>query len=92
MGGMHDPNTISKTYCDDSGMSPLSGGTKRRNRGITDVDPKRKSSESLFDHLVGAAKQGNRYGESERFRGLEVDRKFKFGWLLYWQIPDLFSA
>jgi hypothetical protein len=36
----------------------------------------------LFDHLVGASKQGWRHGDTERLRGLQVNDQFKFNWLL----------
>src|SRR5262249_60586724 len=42
----------------------------------------RSKTASLFDHLVGAAKQRDREGETERFGGLEIDREFDFHRLL----------
>src|SRR5579872_5020892 len=39
-----------------------------------------------FDDRVGAEMQRHRHGETERFRGLEVDDKFEFGRLFDWQV------
>jgi hypothetical protein len=38
----------------------------------------------LLDHLVGAAKQRNRKGDTERPSGLQVDDQLDFGRLLDW--------
>jgi hypothetical protein len=35
----------------------------------------------LFDHLVGGHLQRQRHGKTERFRALEIDDEFEFGWL-----------
>ena len=37
---------------------------------------------SLFDHLVGAGQQCQRNFKAKRLRGLNVDHKLEFGWLL----------
>jgi hypothetical protein len=43
----------------------------------------------LFDHLVGAAKQGEGKGETERPGGLEIDDQLHFCGLLDWQVGRL---
>ena len=45
----------------------------------------------LFDHLVGAAEQGEWEREAERFRGLQVDRELNVGGLLHQQVGGLFA-
>src|SRR6266852_5217193 len=45
----------------------------------------------LFDHPVGARKQHGRYFQSERLRGLEVDKKLKLCRLLNWHIGRRFA-
>ena len=35
-----------------------------------------------FEHLIGAGEQRYWYGETERFRRLEIDHQFNFGALL----------
>ena len=44
---------------------------------------------SLFDHLVGAAKERGRDFEAERLGGLEVDDELDFSGLLHWQVGRL---
>ena len=41
---------------------------------------------ALFDHLVGGGEQRQWNGESERLRGLEIDRELEFVGLLHRQI------
>jgi hypothetical protein len=45
----------------------------------------------LFDHLVGAAKQGKRQADGERLGGLEVDYEFDLRRLLDRQIGGLLA-
>ena len=45
----------------------------------------------LFDHLVGAGKQGGRNGESERLCGLYIDDELEAGRLLDWQVAGLLA-
>ncbi len=35
-------------------------------------------AKGLFDHLIGGAQQRRRDGQSERLRGIEVDRELEF--------------
>jgi hypothetical protein len=41
---------------------------------------------SLFDHLVGASEQGERHGDAERLRPLQVDNQLDLGRLLHRQV------
>jgi hypothetical protein len=66
------------------------------NRLIADIAPcplsaKRGSRRTLFDHLVGAAKQRERYGNIERLRGLQVNNKFDLADLLDRQVGGLLA-
>src|SRR5215203_1665576 len=45
---------------------------------------------SLFDHLVGASEQRGRHRKAKRLRGLEVDKKLKFGGLLNRKIGGVY--
>ena len=45
---------------------------------------------SLFDHLVGAAKQRKRYGKAECFSGFQIDDQIDLSDLLNWKISRLF--
>src|SRR5713101_348357 len=49
------------------------------------------SRRTSFDYLVSARKHHGRYFQSERLRGLEVDKKLKLCRLLNWQIGSLFA-
>src|SRR5215813_5893428 len=42
-----------------------------------------------FDHLVGAAKQRQGHGKTERFRGLEINVELDLRGLLDWQVRRL---
>ena len=46
---------------------------------------------SLFDHLVGAIKQGRRHGKPERLGGLQVNHQFEFGGGLHRQVSRLLA-
>jgi hypothetical protein len=48
----------------------------------TPEEVRRSKMRRLFDHLLGAKQEGLRDRQSDRFRRLEVDHQFKFGWLL----------
>ncbi len=45
----------------------------------------------LFDHLVGASEQGERHGDAERLRRLQVDNQLDLGRLLHRQVGKLFA-
>jgi hypothetical protein len=45
----------------------------------------------LFDHLVGASEQGERHGDAERLRRLQVDNQLDLGRLLHRQVGRLFT-
>ena len=45
----------------------------------------------LFDHLVGASEQGERHGDAERLRRLQVDNQLDLGRLLHRQVGRLFA-
>jgi hypothetical protein len=53
-------------------------------------DPKRTLN-TLFDHLVGAAKQRERDGEAECLGGFKVDVQLDLGGLLDWQVRRLLA-
>jgi hypothetical protein len=44
----------------------------------------------LFDHLVGASEQGERHGDAERLRRLQVDNQLDLGRLRQRQVGWLF--
>ena len=46
---------------------------------------------SLFDHLIGSCEQRRRHGETERLRGLEIDRQFVLGRRLHRQVGRLLA-
>ena len=56
--------------------------TSRHVRFVPGRDSCTATRARLFDHLVGASKQGWRHGDTERLRGLQVNDQFKFNWLL----------
>jgi hypothetical protein len=43
----------------------------------------------LFDHLVGAGKEGRRHSQPERLRGLDVDDKLELRRELNWERAGL---
>src|SRR5436309_1895431 len=45
----------------------------------------------LFDHIVGAAEQGERNGEAERLGSFQVDNQLNFRDLLDWQVGRLLA-
>jgi hypothetical protein len=45
---------------------------------------------SLFDHLVGAAKQRKRYGKADGLGGFQIDDELDLGCLLDWKIGRFF--
>ena len=45
----------------------------------------------LFDHLVGASEQGERHGDAERLRRLQVDNQLDLGRLIHRQVGKLFA-
>jgi hypothetical protein len=51
----------------------------------------RQQTAPLFDHLVGAAYEGQWNGETERLRGLEIDDQLDFGGLLHRQVGGLLT-
>jgi hypothetical protein len=48
------------------------------------------NSRRSFDHQVGAAKQGKRYGKTKSLGGFQINDQFDFGGLLNWKIGRLF--
>ena len=42
-----------------------------------------------FDHLVGSRKQGLGHGQSERFRGRQIDDQLEFSRLFDWKVSGL---
>src|ERR1039458_8443226 len=46
---------------------------------------------ALLNHLIGAAEQRRRDGETERLRSFEVDYQLDFGGLLDWQVRWLLA-
>ena len=43
----------------------------------------------LFDYLVGSGNERLRNGQTEIFRGFEIDRQQDSGGLFYWQVSRL---
>ena len=71
--------------------SPRATSTLQWRIGLKALDPQRPIREAdicsaakfpLFDHLVGAIKDGWRDGKTDCLRGLEIDDEFKLGWKL----------
>jgi len=54
--------------------------------------PSAPEGASLFDRLVGAADQGNRHGDAERFGGRHIDVELDLGRLLNGQVGGLLAS
>jgi hypothetical protein len=56
-----------------------------RDTSAPSIDAVRK----VYDHVVGAAEQSRRHGETQSLSGLEIDHQLEFCGLLDWQVDRL---
>ena len=84
-------NTIGQFRKSDSfrgrSVSPSTPDMRRLHRQVGFVP--QPDIGSSFDHLVGELLQMQRYFETERLRGFEVDHQLELSRLLDWQIGRL---
>src|SRR5258706_6145222 len=72
-------------------MSACMVSTSPASENLYTTDSCSAAKVELFDHLVGASEQGERHGDAERLRRLQVDNQLDLGRLLHRQIGRLFA-
>src|SRR5262245_32224677 len=83
------PATLS--FMSASPRKRTSGQTSRYVRLVPIADICSAANCALFDHLVGAAYQGDGEGKAECPGGLKIDDKFDLRGLLDWQVGGLLA-